>query len=248
MSSWNTTTLDITTDRPGHIPIVGHTRHRRQLRLDDELRKKNMLGLPPTESSAIHQFPGIVAIGTLHRSSDFTASQQSTKELIGHVRDRLTKSKPRPKLYSPHHCYQTIRSAPGQQPRPQALLHRSPSKVNSETMPLRRRNTQNNTFIARSQGSKVSFQSRNRERWTHILLDDASNKVMTPTGVTIIGSSSGTSSGAASRNFPNRPTSTLANIDHLPYQAMMPLIYEPTSPERRSSSPTSSLPMQPKSR
>jgi hypothetical protein len=52
-------------------------------------------------------------------------------------------------------------------------------------MPPRRRKTQTSAFIARSRGSKVSLQSRNCGRQAHGLLDDASNKVMTPTDITI---------------------------------------------------------------
>jgi hypothetical protein len=151
----------------------------------------------------------LLPLGTLHRSSDFTATSRSTKELIGHVKDRLTKPDPRPKLHSQHHHCQTVHSIPGQQPRPQALLHRPPSKVDSETMSIKRRKIQTSTSIARSRGSEVSLRSRNRGRSTHILLDHASNKVMTPTYVTIAGSNrerTRISSGAVNQNLSNRPT------------------------------------------
>jgi hypothetical protein len=147
-----------------------------------------MLDLPlsPPPSTS---YPSVLPQGTLHRSSDFTATPRSTKEFIGHAEDRLTKPEPRPKLQSQHHRCQNVCSIPGQQPQPQVLLHWSPSKVDSETMPPRRRKAQTSASIALSRGSEVSLWSRNHGRQTHKLLDDAYNKVMTATDIIITGSS-----------------------------------------------------------
>lgn len=58
------------------------------------------------------------------------------KEPIGHAgKNRLPKPEPRPKLRSTHHRCQTARNAPGELPRQQAILQRSPSCRHFETMP-----------------------------------------------------------------------------------------------------------------
>jgi hypothetical protein len=83
ISSWNATILGATTGRPGHMPTIGHTHPTGDSSdFDDKHHKRNMLGLrrpSPLKrpSFAIHHRH----MDALHRSSDSTATQRSTREL-----------------------------------------------------------------------------------------------------------------------------------------------------------------------
>jgi hypothetical protein len=130
-------------DKIGHKPPTDLAKcqqstthaHERQLRLGRRASQENYAGLAPTESSSTSPVAGHrCRRGTLHRSSDSTAPQRSTRRPVGHAGNRLSKPKPRPKLcLTPHRC-QTARSAPSKATHQPSILEspgRSPLRDNA---------------------------------------------------------------------------------------------------------------------
>jgi hypothetical protein len=129
MSSWNTTVFG--TNYPSTWPNVNTQPHTKPMRytfdLDNELALTEFSTKATVCRSSLPQ-------GHPHRSSDFTGTQQTTREPIGHAGNQLAKPRPRPKVCSMHH------NCP-QQPRASRLSNqpftRPQVEANSKRMPQR---------------------------------------------------------------------------------------------------------------
>ncbi|KAE8819596.1 hypothetical protein D1007_02591 [Hordeum vulgare] len=106
----------------------------------------------------------------LHRSSDFKATKQPTKEHLGHVRkNRLPKSTPRPELvWDTIIVVKTETNAPSQQ----TTRLRCPHPPVFPSWPAERRCPQGgerrkDAFVARSSRSEVSFRNQSHGKEGH---------------------------------------------------------------------------------
>jgi hypothetical protein len=173
------------------MPTIGHTRQQETAPTLTMSFARKIWWACADRVLHSHRTPVIVAAGTLHRNSDFTATRQSMREPIEHIGDRLPKPKPRPKLCSTHHRCQTAHSAPRARRlsnHTEKLPTTSPQAIVDSKMMPQRGERRSSSFIAQSKDLRFSLQSKTMGL-RRGALGDASQKV------------SGTTCGCRRRRF-----------------------------------------------